>query len=156
MSAARSGQIETMRFLLEHGASVGSTPEQRYRTLAWAVHQDNPEVFHLLLAAGIEIDARSVYGSTALMRAAGCGSVKVVKAMLAAGADVNAVSSNRMTALRCARRFGQPEMEVMLRQAGAQEVPSSFIERWRERLFAPLLRRLQNGVMPSHMTKRLR
>ena len=69
MEAARHGRLDTMRFLLQRGASIGKTPDERFRTMAWAVRSDNADIVNLLIDEGVEPDACSPDGHSALMMA---------------------------------------------------------------------------------------
>ncbi|MGA3070514.1 MAG: ankyrin repeat domain-containing protein [Terracidiphilus sp.] len=71
-----------------------------------------------LLASGINVDAKSSKGATALFVASYYGHLDVVQALLAKGADVNA-RSNGATALYIASQEGQLEVVQALLAKGA-------------------------------------
>jgi ankyrin repeat protein len=74
----------------------------------------------LLLKSGVDANARSVGGETALMTCARTGNVDAVKVLLAAGADVHGKESKRgQTALMWAAAEGHVETVEALLAAGA-------------------------------------
>jgi len=108
MTAARTGDIDSVRLLLEHGADVGATERWHGQTaLMWAAIENHADVVQALIDAGAEIDTRSTKhdwvpisysegnvpktrdlgGVTALQFAARQGSIDAVEALLDAGAD---------------------------------------------------------------------
>jgi uncharacterized protein len=91
--AAREGNADVVRLLLQHGAdpkavsTTGSTP------LMLAAAAGNVEAVTAILDAGAEIDAReNARGQTALMFAAAYNRVAAVSLLAARGADVKATS----------------------------------------------------------------
>jgi ankyrin repeat protein len=100
-----------------------------------AAQNNDPSVLTLLLTKGAKLNARGVYGYTALMRAAGRGNVEAVSLLLKAGADPNVRDALfGETALHKAarssnRRFGEPAGAIerrkkvarLLLQAGADK-----------------------------------
>jgi cytohesin len=110
MTAARTGDLDSVRLLLSHGADVNASERWHGQTaLMWAAIENQADVVKVLIEAGAEIDARSTKhdwvpisysegnvpktrdlgGLTALQFAARQGSVEAVQALLEAGADAN-------------------------------------------------------------------
>jgi ankyrin repeat protein len=73
-----------------------------------------------LLEQGVDVNAKTTDGSTALMGAAIYGHTDMVKFLLEQGADVNAKANNGFTALKGAKRMGHAEIIRMLNKAGAK------------------------------------
>lgn len=67
-------------------------------------------VFLILLAKGLQIDARDQHGFTALMLAAEKGHFEIVIALLLAGADANAADLNGTTAMMLAIQHGHTDV----------------------------------------------
>jgi len=70
-----------------------------------------------ILKAGVDVNARSKLGETALMASAATG--KADEALLQAGADVNAVNDVGMTALMLLVQCGDADEIAILLRAGA-------------------------------------
>lgn len=73
-----------------------------------------------LLDRGVDVNAFSAGGTTALMYAAAKGRVSAVKALLAGGADVKLQSNEGKTALTYATEYGHDPVAELLRAAGAK------------------------------------
>lgn len=111
--AVEQGDLPDVKMLLEQGCSanyqrpgvLSSPSDQRARLrllsrsdrsrfagtplLEIAAQNNDVPVLTLLLSKGAKIDARGVYGYTALTRAASRGNVEAVSVLLKAGADPN-------------------------------------------------------------------
>jgi hypothetical protein len=79
------------------------------------------EVTELLIRKGVDVNARSRDGDTALMQASRYGFVEIVQALLKAGAQVDLETPDGRNALSEAIRGERPEVVEVLRAAGAQE-----------------------------------
>ena len=66
--------------------------------------RETPEMIQIILAAGVDVMARSESGRTPLHSAAGTGHLANVRLLLAAGADVNALTESEWTPLHSAAR----------------------------------------------------
>jgi ankyrin repeat protein len=112
MTAARTGDLDSVRSLLEHGADVNAAERWHGQTaLMWAAIENHPDVVQALVDAGATIDARSTQhvwvpisysegnvpktrdlgGVTALQFAARQGSLEAVEKLLDAGADASLI-----------------------------------------------------------------
>lgn len=100
MVAARILNVEATKILLKAGANVnarvehyGTSPLLFATSPEWYSASPNRmlEEIELLLEAGADVNARNIYGTSALMHAAReTTNPKVVEALLKAGADKNA------------------------------------------------------------------
>lgn len=137
-NAADSGEIDTVRLLLNRGARLDLPTHEidllsgksldatsGYLALAGAttVGQDSAEIVKLLLAHGAKPNAQSTNDLTPLGRASKNGDAETVRLLLAAGADVNTVDSFGYTALMSARRGSHAEIVILLKAAGAKDLP---------------------------------
>lgn len=122
MATAASGPLENVRTLLELGANPRATDYQGGTALHHAVvRMDSAaEVTRLLLAAGIDVDARLADGITPLMQAAGFGTSDTVTALIEVGAGLDFQDGHGKTALMNAARYGDPESILALLDAGAK------------------------------------
>ena len=94
--AAREGDTETLKALIESGVDVNSKDPTGNTPLHWA---SNSETAELLISLGADIDARDEYGHTPLHDA---DNADVADTLVAHGADVNAVDSGGDTPLHWA------------------------------------------------------
>ncbi len=143
--AAMSGDVETARVLLAHGAdpntaspfseavtfghaalsqqllTAGASADGVESTgitlLHWAVITNRASLIPILVKAGADLNATDDYGFTPLMYAATLdyGDTKVLEALLAAGADPTIVDYEKHTPLQQTRRFRHAQHEAVLR-----------------------------------------
>lgn len=92
-------QTEIGLLLLDHGANIDAQNNEGMNALMKACYtKDNFSFITLLLARGIDVNASSRMGVTALHAAAVYGIYGAIDLLLAAGADLEARDSNGMTA----------------------------------------------------------
>ena len=94
--AAREGFLQSVRFLLDHGADVNAQGQRQRTPLHWAAFGGHPAVVKLLVARGAQIESRNDTGCTTLYEAVCClganksgDYVGVVRVLIGAGADPN-------------------------------------------------------------------
>jgi ankyrin repeat protein len=109
--AARSGDVESARFLLAGGADVNETLPDGMSALVLAAHSGHGAVGALLLAKGADPNAAAV-GYTALHAAVLRGDLDLVKALLAHGANPNALLTKGMPLRRLSQDFELPKTLV--------------------------------------------
>jgi uncharacterized protein len=140
MTAARTGNPDIVRMLIEHGADVNAKGDQYGETaLVWAVSENHPEAAQVLIAHGADVNARSSelkhekdrfglegvltilpHGSwTPLMYAARQGSLDAARTLVDAGANLNLTDLDRTTALLFAIINGHYDTAAMLTEKGA-------------------------------------
>ena len=101
MVACDQGDIEMVRFLLDHGADIGACLTQAvgeiegFTPIAFASRSYHWNVVKLLVANGVDINETLVngeakYHSSSLMYACAQGDIDVVKELMNLGADINA------------------------------------------------------------------
>lgn len=121
-AAARGGQAEAVRLLLDRGAPV-NVPDERGRTsLHFAAEHNRPEVITLLVQAGHEVDVSGRGVVPPLYGAAGKGHVAAVRALLEHGADPAKLTASG-TAMDIARRRGHAEVVQVLEAWANQSQP---------------------------------
>ncbi|XP_072900509.1 uncharacterized protein [Hemitrygon akajei] len=112
---------DSLRALLESGASVHRRDTGGRTLLASAAHTGNLEVVQLLLARQAELETQDDRGRTPLITAARMGHARVLHCLMAHGADVNHADREGWTALRAAAWGGHAEaVSVLLEASGAQ------------------------------------
>lgn len=101
--------------LIDQGASIhisenGSTP------LIWACMYSLTAVIHHMIQKGVDINALSPAGETALMISAQHGKLKSARALVEAGADVKVKNKGGQTALEMAQFLSQKDKGQMYPQ----------------------------------------
>jgi ankyrin repeat protein len=101
ISAARAGNVEEVRELIEAGVEPGTRTPEGWTALHYAALHGRVEVVALLLERGEPAHARHPRGATPLHRAAEHGSVEIARLLIARGAPIDAKAGGR-TALAVA------------------------------------------------------
>jgi uncharacterized protein len=87
--AARGGDLEKVRTLIEEGAAIDAQSERGETPLILATLAGQAEVAELLIAKGAAIDGRNAGGFTPLHAAAYAGDVAIAELLIEHGADIN-------------------------------------------------------------------
>ncbi|HEX4962150.1 MAG TPA: ankyrin repeat domain-containing protein [Thermoanaerobaculia bacterium] len=123
MAAALTGQAQTARALIQHGADPNVVGPHRNTALMGAVGRNQIETATVLIRAGADVNAKDADGATVLMIAASNGFEDIVRLLVAAGAVRETTDSNGQTALKWAEQNGHASVVEILRtwntQAGA-------------------------------------
>ncbi len=119
IEAAKGGDWEAVRVLLEEGADVTATAPDGATALHWASYWDDIETAELLIRASADVGAANDLGATPLWIASLNGSVLMVRSLLEAGANPNAALLSGETPIMTAARTGSPRVVEQLLAAGA-------------------------------------
>jgi len=135
MTAARTGEPETVLSLLTHGADPNRREETRGQTaLMWAAANNNAAAIQLLTEHGADINAKTdnptrradstfgyapPTGFSALIFAVRAGHIDATRALLDAGADVNDTVSDGQSTLVVATANANWELAAYLLDRGA-------------------------------------
>jgi ankyrin repeat protein len=119
LDAARSGDRDTLRALLQKGASANAVEADGTTALHWASYRDDVEGAGLLIRAGAKVNAANDLGATPLWIASQNGSEAMVRQLLAAKADPNIALLAGETPLMVASRAGKPLVVAQLLAKGA-------------------------------------
>jgi len=119
--AAFFGQVEVVRFLLEHEATVDSPSRNPMRVMPLhsAAANRHLEICRLLLEHGAPVNAAQADDFTPLHQAAQNGQLELVRLLLDYEADVNARKADGQTPLGLAIQNGHPEVAELLKRRGA-------------------------------------
>ena len=85
VDAAKSGDREAVRALVQARANVNAADADGTTALHWAVRQDDLALADRMLRSGADVDAANRYGVTPLHLAAVNGSEKMIERLLEAG-----------------------------------------------------------------------
>jgi serine/threonine-protein phosphatase 6 regulatory ankyrin repeat subunit B len=117
--AARYGQQDTVRLLLDQGTAIESRDGLGRTALIAAAGERDDGMVALLLGRGADMAAADSGGATALMHAAAKGWQDNARLLLDAGASLAAADVNGETALSVAVRLGRVRMVEFLLARGA-------------------------------------
>ena len=164
--AARTGKVDAIRVLLDHGAQVNQTNPRGQTALMWAVSEKNADAAKLLISRGANVNAKTnplppprpldlifsaptpAGGMTALLFAARQGDLASVKVLLDGGADINLVSADGSSALLVAIVNEHNELADFLLDKGAD--PNLADSRGRAALYAAIdMRNLEWSTRPA-------
>ena len=119
LDAAKNGDRDALRALLQKGASVNTPEADGTTALHWASYRDDVEGAGLLIRAGAKVNAANDLGVTPLWTASLNGSEAMVRQLLDAGADPNLALLAGETPLMVAARSGKPVVVEQLLAKGA-------------------------------------
>jgi ankyrin repeat protein len=97
MSAARSGELDTVELLLATRMDLAARTKDGETVLMLAVSE--PDILRVLIKAGSDVNSRDKKGRTALLHAAKRASAESIQVLLDAGADPGAKDDQGRTAL---------------------------------------------------------
>ncbi|KAI5919945.1 ankyrin repeat-containing domain protein [Camillea tinctor] len=124
--ACGGGHHDVLRVLL-HGPWAGGHDDEDidgWAPLAWAIHNDAPEVVEAMAATGrVDLDRRDRAGRTALAWAVEYGHTRVVQALLREGADpgptdVNENEATSPAPVAVAKRYGREDLILAIEIKG--------------------------------------
>ena len=119
IQAAKEGDKQALRALLQQKVSANSTEADGTTALHWASYRDELESADLLIRAGAGVNAATDLGATPLWLASQNGSAAMVRRLLEAGANPNAALRLGETPLMVAARSGKPDIVDQLLARGA-------------------------------------
>lgn len=119
--AAKWGDVEAGRRLLEGGADVNGLNERGISALGVAVGFNRVPFVELLLDAGADLALRDGQGNTVLHYAAGYGRLALVRLLLERGAELGAANGKQQTPADVARLNGEKEIAAFLQQQAGGE-----------------------------------
>lgn len=119
IDAAKNGDREALRTLVQKKADVNLTDGDGTTALHWAAYRDDVESADVLLRSGAKVNAANDLGATPLWLAAQNGSAAMVRRLLQAGANPNAALLAGETPLMAASRAGSADIVEELAAKGA-------------------------------------
>ncbi|KAK6195050.1 hypothetical protein SNE40_000564 [Patella caerulea] len=97
--AAESKYVDTVRYLMSHGADPGMKDDEENTGLHWAAYAGSVDIINLVLSAGCEINVPNEHGDRPLHIAARRSHYECVVLLLARGADVEVKNNEGETPL---------------------------------------------------------
>lgn len=124
IEAAKRGDIEQARVLLDQGVRVDTLDRSRRTPLMWAALNGHSSLVDLLIDRGANVNAVATHGDTVLGYAISCcekpGSADIVTKLLDNGADPNAKPHDGWTPLMLAASRDRSDLLNLLLAAGAE------------------------------------
>lgn len=117
--AARLGQAQVVKVMLESGANIDQADMDGWTPLRAAAWGGHTEVVELLVHHGCSLDSMDAENRTALRAAAWSGHEEIVRILLQNGANVNLTDHEGRTALIAAAYMGHADILDLLLSAGA-------------------------------------
>ncbi|KAF6255784.1 flagellar associated protein [Scenedesmus sp. NREL 46B-D3] len=119
--AAKWGDLEAARRLLDGGADVNGLNERGISALGVAVGFNRLPFVELLLDAGADLALRDSQDNTVLHYAAGYGRLDLTRLLLERGAELEAVNGKQQKPADVARLNGEKEIAAFLQQQAGDE-----------------------------------
>ncbi len=119
VEAAKQGDREAVRSLLQEHADVNAAQADGATALAWAAYRDDLETADLLIRAGADLNAANDYGVSPLSLACTNRNAAMVEKLLEAGADPTAAQWTGETPLMTCSSTGAVEAVKSLLAHGA-------------------------------------
>jgi ankyrin repeat protein len=82
------------------------------------------ELVKLLIEAGANVNAKNIYGNTALIYASFAGQLKLIKYLISVGADINIKNNTGNNVLMIASNYNNKKLLNLLKKYGAKEYES--------------------------------
>jgi uncharacterized protein len=130
IDAARSGDLDQVRELVDAGADVNLPQADGSTPLLWAAYHSYPEMVTALLEAGADPDAANQFGITPLLQASRYGDTPVIRALLDGGAALQSKHPEGETLLMAAARSGSTEAVSLLLERGSD--PNAVESLWNQ------------------------
>ncbi len=127
--AARLGNTELMRLLIENGADVNAVDDTSWSPLLRAAMKGYPDAVKLLLENGADIHHTDNNGWTALHWAAQSDSGKSMRMLIDYGADLNAITDDGWNPRMVAQNEGNAELTNMINRWMKEEGVGSPLDR---------------------------
>jgi len=114
MKAARSGDMDAVRHMLDLGAEPNQKTSLGKTAIMLAAAGGYTDIVKILADRGADVAARDAYGTTAIIAAATAGHAKTTAILLHYGADPTFKDSSGGSALSNATLFGQKDVVLTI------------------------------------------
>lgn len=116
---AKFNNLDGVIYTSKNQALDSTSPYNKFTALHYAVENGNLEMVKFLIDKGSNIEARSKYGDTPLIRAAYMGHLDIVNFLISKGADLDAQSALGVTPLITSAGLDRLNIVKVLVEAGA-------------------------------------
>lgn len=117
LAAAKNGHLEVVKYLVEHGADIDKSDNNRRKTpLLAAAFEGHFEIVKYLVDKGANVNVQAINGWTPLHDAAWVANFEIVKYLVDHGADLHLRNEHNETALQTALRGKQNQDVIRQRQ----------------------------------------
>ena len=120
ISAARSGDVDSIKELLDSGVDVDSQVQNSYTPLAYAAAAGHINAVETLIASGADVNRPGPFLKTPLLIAMGGDNIEVIDVLLAAGADFHWRMGHGGGMLNEAVFWGHPKVVFYCLEKGAK------------------------------------
>ncbi|GAA5497312.1 hypothetical protein Rhal01_03505 [Rubritalea halochordaticola] len=127
LDAARHGDIEMLKPMLEAGMPVNLQDHKGNSLLMLASYNDQPQTVQILLYHGADPGLRNSRGQTPLAGVAFKGHLECARILINHGADPNAEQGHGQTPITFAAMFGRQEVLALLQQNAGKSRASSLV-----------------------------
>jgi Ankyrin repeats (3 copies) len=128
VSAAKTGDVATLKRLLEGGGDPNSSDANALTALNWAAYNGYLAAVELLVQHRADINAHgNAHQWTPLMNAAAEGHIDIASYLVAHGANVNALDADGSTALDYAFAKNHSVTAAFLKSHGAKGVTNGYV-----------------------------
>ena len=114
LAAAEAGDTDGVRALVDRGALINATREDKSCPLLLAAKGGHVDCCALLLELGADHSQAKEGGATPVFAAAAANATEVIRMLSAAGADVNAGNAHGVTPLQTAAHHNHAESVALL------------------------------------------
>jgi ankyrin repeat protein len=127
--AIQSGDLETVKFLIDKGAKLNWQTPGQDSALILAIKENQLNLVKYLIKKGVNVNSLTWHGESVLMIAARMGNIKVVKLLVNSGANINYVGrfmhygeiiDKKITAMKYAKLGNHADVIQYLRSLGAK------------------------------------
>lgn len=120
MMASEYRQREFVNLLIKKGANVNAKSNDGSTALMFAIRYNDQDIVEKLIYAGSNINDKDNNGWTPLMISSRNGFISLVQLLIDKGVEINAIRNDGWTALMIASTYGQKDIEIILKGAGAK------------------------------------
>ena len=119
MSAARNGDLDEIKMLLQLGVDIDGKDDHGYTALMWAAFKGHADIVRLLIEEDADMNLKSARGTTPLIFSVkgGGGYTEIAQLLIDSGALLDEKDNDNRTALDWSKIEGQQEIGSLIQHA---------------------------------------